>query len=397
MILSFLRGTFERVASEAVQRLPASLSSRLGGAGPEPDLPTDEAMRASLQWMEGTLATETGYRFAAGAPESLLATCFGVLAHEHLAGLAQLPEARRRVLAARIQGCQSAETGLFRDPQHGDDVICRLHKFTPLYIEWQETYFAVQALDALGARPGHALSFVRAFQSGPGLDTWLRTLPFDDFWFSSNYLMFLLCFLLVEEGDGSPTAHRILDALDARQDPATGFWGTQQGASLFNGMAGAYHLYGFYEHLGRPIHHQAEAVRSTLRTQERSGLFGALGGGPCEDVDAVDILARLQPGSSDDDAAVRAGLDKALAALLRCRGADGSWRWSAALPGVKASKVRYSGLSTLVADSDAGDIWSVWFRPLAIAVACDRLGKRIQWRPTYRRLPMLGWYRPRLR
>ncbi len=396
MILSFLRG-LGRVATGAAQRLPSGLSSRLAGTGGPLELPDDAAMRETLLWMDRALATERGYRFAAGAPETLLATCFGVLAHEHLAGLAHLPEARRQALVAHIQGFQSAESGLFRDGQHSDEVICRLHKFTPLYIEWQETYFALHALDALGARARHPLAFVKPFQAPLGREAWLRTLPFDDFWFSSNYLMFLLFFLLLEEGDQSATAHHILDALDARQDPATGFWGTQQGASLFNGMAGAYHLYGFYEHLGRPIHHQAEAVRSTLRTQERSGLFGALGGGPCEDVDAVDILARLRPGSSDDDQQVRAALEKALSALLRCRGADGSWRWSAALPGVKASKVRYSGLPTLVADSDAGDIWSAWFRPLAIAVACDRLGKRMDWRPTYRRLPMLGWYQPGVR
>jgi hypothetical protein len=396
VILSFLRG-LGRVATGAAQRLPSGLSSRLAGAGGPLELPDAAAMRETALWMERELATERGYRFAAGAPETLLATCFGVLAHEHLAGLAHLPESRRQALVAHIQGFQRAESGLFRDGQHSDAVICRLHKFTPLYIEWQETYFALHALDALGARATHPLAFVKPFQAPLGRDAWLRTLPFDDFWFSSNYLMFLLFFLLLEEGDQSATAHHILDALDARQDPATGFWGTQQGASLFNGMAGAYHLYGFYEHLGRPIHHQAEAVRSTLRTQERSGLFGALGGGPCEDVDAVDILARLQPGSSDDDQQVRTALEKALAALLRCRGEGGAWRWSAALPGVKASKVRYSGLPTLVADSDAGDIWSAWFRPLAIAVACDRLGKRMEWRPTYRRLPMLGWYQPKAR
>jgi len=354
---------------------------------------TADAPRLASAFIEGDLRADDGYRFAAGCPKTLLATAFGVLTHEFFGTLAALPEARRQELARTIKAHQGP-TGLFRDPLHGDDAIFRLRKFTPLYIEWQETYFALQALDALGEKPDQPFRFVEPFRDPRTLEAWVRTLGFDDFWFSSNYLMFLLSFFLWEEGKTSPSAHRLLDLLDARQDPATGYWGTQQGASLFNGMAGAYHLYGFYLYLDRPIHHAPAALDSTLKLQEPSGLWGDPGGGPCEDLDAVDILAKLEPGSSDQDRRVRASLERALPALEACA-QGGAFVWSSPQRGVKHRRIQYSGLETLVVRTDTVDGWSTWFRPLAIALAYDRLDRPMPFPVTYRRLPLLGWHAPK--
>jgi hypothetical protein len=363
------------------------------GAAPQGEPLTADSPRLASAFVEGELRVEDGYRFAAGCPKTLLATCFGVLTHELFGTLAGLPDDRRRELARAIKSHQVA-SGLFRDPLHDDAAIFRLRKFTPLYIEWQETYFALQALDALGERPSLPLSFLEPFRDARMLEAWVRTLGFDDFWFSSNYLMFLLTFFLWEEGEVSPSAHRLLDMLDARQDPATGYWGTQQGASLFNGMAGAYHLYGFYLYLGRPIHHAAAALDSTLKLQEPSGLWGDPGGGPCEDLDAIDILAKLEPGSSDQDQRVRVSLERALPALEACsRG--GAFVWSSPQRGVKHRRIQYSGLETLAVQTDAVDGWSTWFRPLAIALIYDRLDRPMPFPVTYRRLPLLGWHAPK--
>jgi hypothetical protein len=356
---------------------------------------TADAPRLASAFIEGELRDGDGYRFAAGCPKTLLATAFGVLTHELFGTLAKLSKDRRRELAQAIKSHQGP-TGLFRDPLHNDDVIFRLRKFTPLYIEWQETYFALHALDALGEKPDRPLGFVEPFRDPQTLEVWLRTLGFDDFWFSSNYLMFLLTFFLWEEGRKAPSAHRLLDLLDVRQDPATGFWGTQQGASLFNGMAGAYHLYGFYLYLDRPIHHAAAAIESTLKLQEASGLWGDPGGGPCEDLAAVDILAKLEPGSGDQERRVRLSLLRALPALEACdRG--GGFVWSSPQRGVKHRRIRYSGLETLSVQTDTVDIWSTWFRPLAIALAYDRLDRPMPFPVTYRRLPLLGWHKASLR
>jgi len=351
-------------------------------------------MARSGAWIESELRDGAGYRFAAGCPRTLLATSIGVLALEHYGELPQLSEARRQALGDAIMRAQHEDSGLFRDPLHDDARLFRLGKFTPLYVEWQETYFALHALDALEREPAHALRFVAPFRERRALDAWLRTLRFDDFWFASNYLMFLLLFLIRVEAESAETAHRVLDVMDARQDPETGFWGTQQGASLFNGMAGAYHLYGYYQYFGRPIAHQEVAIRSTLRCQEDTGLFGGRGGGPCEDLDAIDILAKLKPASGAQDLEVREALHKALPALRSCRHRSGAYQWLAPLPEVKQQTICYSGLETLTAPSDGGDVWSAWFRPLAIALACERLGEPVSWPVRYRSQPLLGWHDP---
>jgi hypothetical protein len=282
---------------------------------------------------------------------------------------------------------------LFRDPAHGDSVLFSLRKFTPLYVEWQETYFALHALDALGGKPRYPLSFVEPFSDPRVLSAWVRGLDFVDFWFSSNYLMFLLCFLLESEGERSPTCHALLDLLDARQDPQTGFWGTNQGASLFNGMAGAYHLYGYYRFLERPIAHQAEALRATLSLQEKTGFFGGPGGGPCEDLDAIDILAKLQPGGAAQERQIRTCLKGALEALRSCRLPNGGYTWWPSRARLEHRVVTYSGLPDLQTRTDVGDIWSAWFRPIGIALACHRLGEPLAWPARFRRIPLLGWHR----
>jgi hypothetical protein len=378
-----------------IDRIVSAFRRRLGAAGapiaPVAPVETATDITATAQLVERRFATERGYRFAAGCPETLLATTFGVCALETMGALDALSEARRATLTAYLKSCQAADGGLFRDERHDDAFVYGLKKFTPRYIEWQETYFALHALDALGAEPDHALSFVEPYQRADVMDGWMRMLRFDDFWFSSNYLMFLLCFLLRHEGAAAPSAHRLLDRLDERQDPNTGLWGTTQGSSLFNGMAGAFHVYGFYRHLDRPIHHQGAALRSTLRTQLEGGLFGTPGGGPCEDLDGVDILVNLQPDDAADERAVTEALGRTLTALRSCRLPDGGYRWTAPLPGAKVRKVTYSGLPSLSVQSDDSDLWSMWFRPLAIALACHRLGRGVSWPVQYRSFPLLGY------
>jgi hypothetical protein len=361
-------------------------------AAPESIAETPGSIADTAQFVERELRAESGYRFAAGCPETLLATCVGLLAHELFGGFSHLSEDQRRRLGAHLLTYQSATTGLFRDPAHHDGVLFRLQKFTPLYIEWQETYFALHALDALGLEPRYPLAFIEPFLDERLLDPWLRGLGFDDFWFSSNYLMFLVYFLIEYEGIESRTAHRVLDVLDGRQDPKTGFWGTDQGASLFNGMAGAYHLYGFYQFLGRPISHQTAALQSTLTLQEKSGLFGGPGGGPCEDLDAIDILVKLEPGSSAQERSVQRALERALSGLRSCRLPSGGYSWWPARAELPHRIVTYSNLPDMQTRTDAGDIWSAWFRPLAIALIQERLGVARDWKACFRRLPLLGWH-----
>jgi hypothetical protein len=355
------------------------------------DRETPEAMQRTARFVDGELSTGSGYRFAPGCSKTLLATCFGVLVHEMLGTLAGMPQERRDALCAEIRSHQ-LEDGTFRDPLHTDAVVQRLRKFTPTYVIWQETYFSLHALEALGRAPDHELGFVKPFLKDAALMPWLDTLGFDDFWFTSNYLMFVLYFFVKTQGRESEAAHRLLDWLDGRQDPKTGFWGTQQGASLFNGLAGAFHVYGFHQYLGREVHHAEAALASTIALQQKSGLWSEPGGGPCEDLDAIDVLAKLPAGGSALDRRVRDSLERALPALRAARLPSGGYCWTSPQRRSRPRVVLYSGLDTLKVRSDQPDLWSIWFRPLAIALAELRLGRTPGWPVQFRATPLLGWH-----
>ena len=115
----------------------------------------------------------------------------------------------------------------------------------------------------------------------------------------------------------------IFSYLDSTQDPETGYWGTNQGASLFNGMAGAFHFYFFYVYCNRHIQYVEKIIDSTLALQHHDGLFSpAGGGGHCEDLDAIDILVKFSQLSSYRESEVDISLNKAIYALLENKNSD---------------------------------------------------------------------------
>ncbi|MBN1610926.1 MAG: hypothetical protein JW940_30120 [Polyangiaceae bacterium] len=82
--------------------------------------------------------------------------------------------------------------------------------------------------------------------------------------------------------------HRLLDRLDALQDPLTGFWGTTA-SSLAHKMYGAAHLYLFYDWHDRPVRYASNGINAALSLQRASGLFGRRDGGAREDYDGVEV------------------------------------------------------------------------------------------------------------
>lgn len=159
-------------------------------------------------------------------------------------------------------------TGLFRDPLL-DRYPVESEDADAAYLNQQATYFALHALDSLGQRPRARLAFLDRLSAPEEVVAWLEGLQWSNPWLESNRVMFLLSFLIhrVEE-ERDPTAarsvHGVLDWLDAEQDPQTGLWGSQHGASLLNAMAGAFHFIAFYEYVHRPVRHVTRIIDSVL-------------------------------------------------------------------------------------------------------------------------------------
>jgi len=377
---------------------------------------TPAALRATLSLYRDGAA----FRFTPSGNATLLSTCFGVLLAEFCGDLPANPGGYDDVGDAIA--AQQEPDGFWRDPQMNPSDLAGKH--TPEYLEWQQSYFALHALDAIGRRPKYPPAFARPFTDADRAVRWLRERDYVDFWYGSNEIMWLMSFLAWMETEGSAAAGRALDAmldeLDATQDPKTGFWGTDRGATLLNGMAGAFHVYYFYFWRRRPVKHVEAIIDNTLALQQPDGLFHpGGGGGSCHDLDAVDILVKFSLISSHRETDVARALERARRGLLTTRNPDGSfcerrWRpprsWKRRIGEAlgldrllnrpnpaKEPLFRNAGWSRMECRMNESNIWATWFRPLALALIQtrypDRHGDASAW--TFRRLPGLGWHEPR--
>jgi len=364
--------------------------------------------------------TDLSYVMASAATEPTLMTLsFAILIHELFA---LLPHARSVVWAELLQAAQDTRTGLFHDP--------KLHRsaLDPNspgldYLTHQTTYFALAALDALQEKPLHRLSFALQLSSPGNIVSWLERLDWTQPWAASNWVMFLATDLHTEWQwyDHQPALealHTLLDWLDKRQDPRTGFWGTEA-ASLDHAMAATYHFLPFYFCLGRELHYVTQMIDHTLALQAPDGLFHPDGGGDtCLDVDAVDILVKCSSLTPHRAAEVEFALERAYAGLLSNQSPEGGFcrarnrplppkTWKRRVgeavgldrllskPYVVPPTIwNYSGWRAMPFDVRQGDLWSTWFRPFGLAVISARYPEKYpdaqRW--VFRRLPALGWH-----
>lgn len=359
--------------------------------------------------------------FSPVAPEpTTMSLCFAVLIAELYGLMHRIPT---QVWAETLISCQDAETGLFIDPRFsGADL-------TPespgeRYLHLQTTYFALNALDAMGFRPAHALRFASPFRVAGHIQKWLEGLDWSNPWRESNMVMFIAAGLQYRwERDGEAAAgetlHHMLDWLDANQEPETGLWGTRSGASLMHAMAGGYHFLPFYFVCGRRVPHAEHIIDSTLSLQHADGLFHSDGGGDtCLDVDAIDMLVKLSLVTAHRGSEVEAALERAHHGLLRNQDEDGGFCRARERPYPAKSRKRrlaeavgldrllgrpyappsqvqyYSGWSKMPFDVRRSDLWSTWFRSFGLALISSRLPGRFpsQGSWTFRRLPALGWH-----
>jgi glycosyltransferase involved in cell wall biosynthesis len=140
----------------------------------------------------------------------------------------------------------------------------------------QTTYFALQALDALGGPSRYPLKFLDRFQDGPALPAWLDGLDWKDALASSEQVMAVLAGLIYqveEEGEASAAAqfHQGLDWLQKSQEARSGLWGMQDGASLLDALAASGQLVPFFKYVHRPILCSTPIVDAFLQLEGADG------------------------------------------------------------------------------------------------------------------------------
>jgi hypothetical protein len=340
-----------------------------------------------------------------GSPGSLFGTCFAALIL-HLFNKLQTSAARND-LVERLRALPEDEYGLILNTEYTSEDLLRPESHSPLYLQLQTTIFVRSALRALAAPPEAGVPWALRIAQKPGVKGWLEALPWDNPWLASNFDMFLGILLLEWlnlEADNCWVRSAVEDYFawhDAVQSPETGFWGSQK--DLHNAMAGAYHIVIHYSYAERPLRHVESMIDAVLALPWRDGLFvHGGGGGSCEDLDAIDLLVRLSLISTHRAAEVRKTVVSAARRIATGQNEDGGFGWRI-VP-------KISGLTKAVADCDStlalqissslafglrhrshlsathyysscrrypfqinrSDLWSCWFRPMALSLAMKR-------------------------
>ena len=353
---------------------------------------------------------------------SLLPTCFHVLCSETSDHPISRDECDSTIDVIKRQ--QREADGLFSP---GPLKRNELSSHSANYLRMQATYFAIHALDALGERPKHRVSFCDQLQDPSYLRGWLDGGPWQNPWLHSNNIMFALTFLQTDSewlGDDASArgVDAILDYLDKRQDEETGLWQPDDETDIANSVYAAYHFFPYYFWRGRCPNHVNRIIDSTLSIQQPGGLFG---GGACEDLDAVHILVMMSLVSDYRAADIRKALERCFWRLLQLQNPDGGfpnnpatattndfgkgWKRRLAertgIVKILPKQLRSRGLPELLQWYYSGwkplgclygqsDLWGSWFRPLAIKLIAERYSDLVGEVSIgrYRSLPGLGWH-----
>lgn len=364
---------------------------------------------------------------------SLMSTAFAIIGLELMRSLNKIDKI---ITFQKLKSFQDPKTGFFIDPQlsNPDKNIWYIEKY---YLHYQTTAFMLSAIDALGGKAEYNFRFLSNYKSKNYIIEWLNNLDWKNPWHQSNKIMFILQFLSYEyiifkDNKSFTFLINILDWLDEFQDPETGFWGTNKGSSLYNAMAGAFHFLMFYFYFKRSLKFNEKMIDSVLKIQSKDGLFYPFGGGgACEDVDAIDILVKLSSITDYKNDEIKSALYKAYKKILTYQNSDGGFCWarrpsyslhysyrylnpfsklynfnyakfvikrSILSPFVDKYKesniLLYSGWDKMKFKVSESDIWSTWFRLLALALIESKYpelkNQNINFK--FRRLPALGWH-----
>jgi len=372
----------------------------------------------AIQWSRKQRDPDMGgFRFSPKAPVCLVGSCCAALACETLGSLSSWSPQEIEKWQRYIQGFQK-DDGWFEDP-YLKATAGSSHDST--YLRGHATFLAVMALDALGQRPHWDLEFLDTWCDDTRLYDWIDQRDWTKPWRESNWAQWIGYWLLAESKltvDDVPLQKEqfppgfagLMQWLEDHQDAETGFWGDppfEGPKRILHQMAAAYHHYVFYYATGQPLRFKDRIVDHTLDLQQPDGLFapGRIGGGPCEDLDAIDILANMHRLSDYRREEIEQTLRRALGALLSNQRADGAFvyasdgnsltllpplLWTLFRPWypprprsrlralrqyVSGSRQCYAGCPELPFQTKAGDMFSQWFRPLAMAIAASILGQ----------------------
>jgi glycosyltransferase involved in cell wall biosynthesis len=341
-----------------------------------------------------------GFAFARGNQPTLMATAYAIHTLEFTKELTCLSAARRDAAIQFLLRCCRPD-GTFCDPLFDASQIATT-QHDEAYFLHEATCFAQNALDALGAPPPRQRAFPQTLLTPAGVKKEFDSYDWIDPHLNSNRVMFWMAQFAHEvdrhgRTELLPLMDAGLDWMDAHQSPQTGLWSGPVSVSLSAAMAATFHFTFFYAFRSRPLLHLERIIDSCLELQKPDGLFSRTDcvGQTCLDYDALDLLAKATLITDHRRRDVQAAFHAARDALLGLVNPDDGFanvkHRRTAGQCLPTPGLYHTGLNICSCDNQESNVFSTWFRLLALAL-CDQF----QWVDHksnafgFRRLPWLG-------
>jgi len=234
------------------------------------------------------------YRKEPGGSESFYGSYHGLHILDIFGALDALSEEDRNGWADYICADQS-EDGLFRSPSVGEQTDSGIDSLEP---HWHYTRGHLWALRILDRPPRYPLRVLESLLDADALYRWVKKYDWGNSWAAGNQvcagataLMAARDWFGVSEVD-SIMERGMYPALEELLDESTGYWGTQLGSDLPNGMFGTIHVTPIYFAQGWPLRAVERNLDSTLACQLEDGSFWP-GGSDCPDFDGAYMMSNL--------------------------------------------------------------------------------------------------------
>lgn len=213
---------------------------------------------------------------------------------------------------------RQTEQGYFSGKAEDQKRVRSLDEMEPA---WHYTRGNIWALRSLGMKPEKELRFVEPLLNPQKLYQWVKHYDWSNSWAAGNQVLAAATALFaLRDWFGAGEVDKIMEegmypALEELLDENTGFWGTQYGADLPNGLFGTIHITPIYFAQGWELRGLERNVDSTLACQLADGSFWP-GGSDCPDFDGAYMMSNLAALTGyrreDLEAAGRRYLDHAL-------------------------------------------------------------------------------------
>jgi len=234
------------------------------------------------------------YRKEPGGSESFYGSYHGLHILDMLGALDSLSDENRDAWADYICKDQS-EDGAFRAGPARGTADSSIDSLEP---HWHYTRGHLWALRILDRPPRYPLQFLEPLLDADALYRWVKNYDWSNSWAAGNQVLACATALMaLRDWFDMPEVDTILEqgmlpALEELLDESTGFWGTQFGADLPNGLFGTIHVTPIYFAQGWPLRAVERNLDSTLACQLDDGSFWP-GGSDCPDYDGAYMMANL--------------------------------------------------------------------------------------------------------